>query len=261
MLDAQGCVREETDGKSHGLYRLTPNFPVYVRESNGIGSAIFFDAAYSDLAKLLATIKGIQFSDDGVRKNSKFSAFVHGKSRTENHVFEYEGWKLYFTTEQGCQAFLAICTEYGRSGMEGATSVSRDYEKKTVRTTSRQSSAISRLGQNDFRRALLKLWKSCAICGCKIEAVLRASHIKPWSISTAEERLDPFNGLLLIANLDALFDAGLIGFDEEGGILISSTINPAEHENLGINPSMRLRKINAAHKPYLQYHRQYLFIK
>jgi putative restriction endonuclease len=39
--------------------------------------------------------------------------------------------------------------------------------------------------------------------------MLRASHIKPWSDCSNRERLDPLNGLLLVAHIDALFDNGL----------------------------------------------------
>jgi putative restriction endonuclease len=41
--------------------------------------------------------------------------------------------------------------------------------------------------------------------GLTTRALLRASHIKPWSQSTDSERLDPANGILLAAHIDALF--------------------------------------------------------
>lgn len=40
----------------------------------------------------------------------------------------------------------------------------------------------------------------------------QASHAKPWRTSSDQERLDPHNGLPLIATLGVLFDRGLIGF-------------------------------------------------
>ncbi|HET9245398.1 MAG TPA: HNH endonuclease signature motif containing protein, partial [Xanthobacteraceae bacterium] len=57
-----------------------------------------------------------------------------------------------------------------------------------------------------------------------VEAALRASHIKPWRESSDRERLDPANGLLLTANLDALFNDGLIAFDDEGQMLVSAQL-------------------------------------
>ena len=41
--------------------------------------------------------------------------------------------------------------------------------------------------------------------------------MKPWAkCASDDERLDVFNGLLLSANLDAAFDAGLVTFDDAG---------------------------------------------
>ena len=51
--------------------------------------------------------------------------------------------------------------------------------------------------------------------------LLVASHIKPWSISDANEKLDIHNGLLMCPNHDKLFDRGYISFDDTGRILIS----------------------------------------
>lgn len=41
------------------------------------------------------------------------------------------------------------------------------------------------------------------------EALLRASHAKPWKDSSDAEHLDVYNGLLLAVHLDALFDRGI----------------------------------------------------
>ena len=51
--------------------------------------------------------------------------------------------------------------------------------------------------------------------------MLLASHIKPWRDSNHQERLDKFNGLLLLANLDKAFDLGFISFDDSGKVPIS----------------------------------------
>jgi 5-methylcytosine-specific restriction protein A len=54
--------------------------------------------------------------------------------------------------------------------------------------------------------------------------LLKASHIKPWRDSDNAERLDIYNGLLLIPNLDSAFDKGYISFDDGGKIIISDMI-------------------------------------
>ncbi len=81
--------------------------------------------------------------------------------------------------------------------------------------TTRKCLIDARLGQGQFRVDVEKLWRgACGVTGCRISAVLRASHIKPWSQSNNKERLDPENGILLAAHIDALFDRGLITFLE-----------------------------------------------
>jgi predicted restriction endonuclease len=77
--------------------------------------------------------------------------------------------------------------------------------------TERLALVRARLGQGPFRTRLVERWGGrCPVTGCSQEQALRASHMKPWRCSTNQERLDSANGLLLTANLDALFDRFLI---------------------------------------------------
>ena len=77
--------------------------------------------------------------------------------------------------------------------------------------TERDALIRSRIGQGRFRYDLLEMWEGrCCITGLDIDALLRASHIKPWRDSNNAERLDPYNGLLLSPGYDAAFDKGLI---------------------------------------------------
>lgn len=114
-----------------------------------------------------------------------------------------------------------------------------------------------RVGQQKFRDVLLEYWgSSCAVTGVALPEVLRASHAKPWAECPSDaERLDVFNGFLLTANLDALFDRFLISFDDQGGLLISSRIPVADLQQLGIHSGMRLRWLAAEHRKYLCFHR------
>jgi len=76
--------------------------------------------------------------------------------------------------------------------------------------TERWSQVRTRIGQGEFRKKLITYWNGCAVTDCKLIKILRASHIKPWRFSTNAERLDEYNGLLLLPSIDSLFDAGLI---------------------------------------------------
>ena len=117
-----------------------------------------------------------------------------------------------------------------------------------------------RVGQNKFRDAMLDYWGgACAVTGVAIPEVLRASHAKPWAECASDaERLDVFNGFLLSANLDALFDRFLISFDEGGRLMIAPALSEVDLQALGISPEMKLRWVNPLHQPYLAKHRSRL---
>jgi hypothetical protein len=122
--------------------------------------------------------------------------------------------------------------------------------------TQREAYVLARLGQGLFRRKVLSLWDGrCAVTGCAVEGVLRASHILAWRHSTDVERLDGHNGLPLVATLDALFDRYLISFDHEGSMLVSGSLDEAERNRLGL--PMPLRKTpSPKQQVYLEQHRQ-----
>ncbi len=129
--------------------------------------------------------------------------------------------------------------------------------------TETEETVKQRVGQDVYREALMNYWKgSCAVTDCTVAEVLRASHAKPWKdCSSAEERLDVYNGFLLSANLDALFDKGLITFDDDGVIILSSQLNEADLGKVGIYPDMHLRWVDVHHLPYLKYHREHVWKK
>jgi hypothetical protein len=125
----------------------------------------------------------------------------------------------------------------------------------TISETERAALRWARLGQGGFRDKLDELWgEACAVTGCSIRDLLRASHIKPWCESDNKERLDPDNGLLLVANIDILFDKGFISFDDNGRMLISSKLTAAQRRMLGLAGSLK-RKPTLGHRRYLAYHR------
>lgn len=119
--------------------------------------------------------------------------------------------------------------------------------------TERETLILARIGQGIYRKRLLELWdRKCALTGCAVLPVLRASHAKPWKESNNEERLDPNNGLPLVANLDALFDAGLIGFDSDGKMLVSKELR--DKELLKGLPLVLRKKPTVAQASYLEEH-------
>ena len=86
------------------------------------------------------------------------------------------------------------------------------------RTTEAERLTVQRIGQDIFRARLMDYWHGCCLLtGISDPALLRASHIIPWSeCDNDAERLNVHNGLLLSALWDAAFDRVLVTFDDKG---------------------------------------------
>ncbi|MEK6259081.1 MAG: HNH endonuclease [Planctomycetota bacterium] len=138
----------------------------------------------------------------------------------------------------------------------------REISRQKIDTTTKVALVNARVGQGLFRSQVLKVWgHCCAVTGSTTRDAIRASHIKPWRRSSNDERLDPQNGLPLIASLDALFDAGLISFDSDGNLLVSDQLDPAEQSIFSIVDRSLKRAPTKAAAEYLAYHRQHVFRK
>lgn len=131
-----------------------------------------------------------------------------------------------------------------------------EIRKGKISKTEKQRLASARIGQGEFRNSLLRLWRQCPVTGCANQALLRASHIKPWRCCSNWERLDPYNGILLSPNVDAAFDRGLLSFGGDGKILISEEFSLKDSYALGIKKGVRI-SIDKEHKQYLSFHRKH----
>lgn len=126
--------------------------------------------------------------------------------------------------------------------------------------TQREYLRTARIGQGDFRKALIKQFGGvCPVTGISNPDLLIASHIKPWSVCSSGERLDSYNGILLSALMDRLFDRGLITFGDDGQVLISPRLSKTDRElcNLG---AVKPIKIKERSRTYLAYHREFEFV-
>jgi predicted restriction endonuclease len=134
-------------------------------------------------------------------------------------------------------------------------------ETSMFQGTEREQIVKQRIGQNVFRAALIKYWKGCcAITSIDIPEILRASHIKPWSAcNDDEDRLNVYNGILLSANYDALFDKGLISFDNEGTVLYSNALSEVQVRDFGGDKVNALHWIDEQHLHFLKWHRENIF--
>lgn len=125
--------------------------------------------------------------------------------------------------------------------------------------TERAAFILARKGQVAFRKTLIRYWKGCAVTGCTMISVLRASHIQPWSDSDPAQRLDPYNGLLLTPNIDVLFDSGLITFDHRGGLVCSRALPKSAQSQL-LPKNTKPIILDERHEAYMAYHREHVFI-
>lgn len=133
----------------------------------------------------------------------------------------------------------------------------------TLSITERESVLKSRIGQGVFRESLLTKYNGiCPISGVTDTRILFASHIKPWSVSTNQERLDCENGFLLSVLYDKLFDLGLITFTKKGEMLISKTLKTENIEKLQITSERFFDlKMTCGLKANLEYHRDVVFVR
>jgi hypothetical protein len=249
---------EQARGSSYWRWWIGRKLIAYVFEGKFGSNKLFIDAALVELKTVLAEVHGINCYQ-GTVPNSKFEFFQINRT-LPNDKTEYIGWKFEFADKSSLEKFLHLCESFDSGGLEAAKAEANKYDKKLATTTTSNSTQKLRVGQTKFRADLLEYWKGCAITGVSIPAILKASHIKPWSASSSNERLDPYNGLLLTPNLDSLFDRGLIAFESSGAIMISSRLEEADQIHLGISQNLKLRKINGAHKIYLKYHRENIYV-
>ena len=130
--------------------------------------------------------------------------------------------------------------------------------------------AVRRIRENQsfFRRAVLSAYEnSCCVTGIDIEALLVASHIKPWAESDKTEKLNPQNGLCLNALHDRAFDRGLIAVADDYTVVVSSevshsTSDAARELLLGYDgQKIKLPSRFLPRPDFLSWHRNNVFIR
>lgn len=129
----------------------------------------------------------------------------------------------------------------------------QQVESLPIKQTEKERLIKARIGQGTFKKLLIKRECKCALCNVTDPRMLIASHIKPWSISANEERLDVHNGLLLCPNHDVLFDKQLISFTMDGQIAISHTVDEKARIFMNVNDKMRIA-LTERQRSYMQDH-------
>jgi hypothetical protein len=117
----------------------------------------------------------------------------------------------------------------------------------------------ARRGHGRYRQDLEKVESGCRLTGLIDRRHLRATHIKPWCVSSDEEKLDPNNGLMLSPHIDHLFDRGYISFTDQGELLVSKFLNPVVLSDWKLKGSSKPKPFSAKQCVYLDYHRNHVF--
>lgn len=133
-----------------------------------------------------------------------------------------------------------------------------------ISTTERLALVKSRNGQGKFRNNVISIMKSCPFTSISDRTLLRASHIIPWvDCENNHQRLDGYNGLSLTPTYDVLFDKGLISFNNDGSLILSSLLSNDIKHNLNLSDGCLYDICNSNGKRnfYLKYHRENILKK
>lgn len=161
-------------------------------------------------------------------------------------------WKLFVDFDRMSELQEALVYNYGR--------------KKDASTTSREGKVIdavikARIGQGRYREQLLQECPFCPITMVNDERLLIASHIKPWSMSTSKEKVDPKNGYMFTPLYDKLFDKGFITFTEDKRMVVSDWLSPKNRKRLNLDNDKQypFLLMDDQRKQYLEFHRTTIF--
>ena len=164
-----------------------------------------------------------------------------------------KGNQMYSAALNSYKDFLSVTCQ-----VEVAEDIQKIISDQTIDSTQKAVLVNTRIGQGAFREKLIKYWKGCALTKYQSTQFLVASHIKPWRVANDTERLDKYNGILLLPNLDKVFDLGYISFTEKGVIKTSEFIESPD--TLGIEENVKINVVSQ-HQDYLAYHREFVFEK
>ncbi len=125
----------------------------------------------------------------------------------------------------------------------------------SIPETQRLQLAKARIGQGLFRKRVMLLDPSCRVTGVTDARLLIASHIKSWKESSNEERINGYNGIMLSPHIDALFDAHLITFEDNGRMLVHPTLPDDVLNRWSLQRDIRVEKFQPEQAKYLDHHR------
>lgn len=235
---------------------LQADFYHYMVKFGGIAKKTSGD--YVTRMKFLAH----DYSLDETLTKEKVEEILHQEELKRQRRTVYTSKKSLSDFRAGLNKFLAfINSDYHKRIADSIVSEINAVENdNTIKATEKESIVKSRIGQGVFRKGLIDYWHGCAISQCPLTWMLVASHIKPWREADNQERLDNYNGLLLLPNYDKLFDLGYISFNQTGKIMCSRLLDKFDRDTIGLTNDLHLVKFEDQHLKYLKYHNENCFL-
>ena len=149
---------------------------------------------------------------------------------------------------------------YSESAIEMQYEINLEIQAKGIEGDLEKVQLVkARRGQGVFKSNVRLVESRCRVTGVNQPNLLIASHIKPWSKSNDEEKIDGFNGLLLAPHVDRLFDRGLISFRNSGDLLISKNLDLEVLEKWHISSDFSAGSFRPEQGTYLEFHRDLVF--
>ena len=235
---------------------LQADFYHYMVEFGGIAKKTSCD--YVTRMKFLAH----DYSLDETLTQEKIDEILRQEDLKRQERTVYTSKKSLSDFRAGLNKFLAFVNSDYHKRMEDSIliEVKAVENDNNIKATEKDSIVKSRIGQGIFRNELIEYWHGCAISQCPLTWMLIASHIKPWRDADNQERLDTYNGLLLLPNYDKLFDLGYISFTQMGKIMYSRLLDKFDREAIGLTSDLHLVKLENQHLKYLKYHNENCFL-
>lgn len=154
-----------------------------------------------------------------------------------------------------------VLAQADRQRRLGEDRVESFLRRSPLAETEKTALIAARRGQGRFREGVSYVEPECRFTGVRNPILLVASHIKPWyRCHTNQERLDPFNGLMLTPTFDRLFDRGLVSFAPDNRLLVSRSLPAADIRRIHMDPGMATTPFRPQQLEYLSYHRDHVFI-
>jgi hypothetical protein len=226
----------------------------------------------SKCSEVVAPGKKLEGADKYERKNNRDYQLTETIRVSDNPVLEIYGdgssnsFGIYsgmgntqFDLPAAAQFIISVLQCILELSDQGLADLEAIWNDEIGTPTSATALVKVRLVQSAFRRDLERIWGGrCSVTGIRTRSLLRASHIKPFSVSEHTEQRNPHNGLLLCAHLDALFDKGLISFEDDGSMRLSKQIESETRELLQLGGKLR-NPPSTQMKEFLRYHREEVY--